>query len=232
MKSYSPVLTTLIVTIVSFFRLLPPTHHHLLRRVSAFIPHVSVKPSYYCNRYSTRSCSGSSISPLLTTTTTTRIKQSTQLHDDDAAEHTTSPPTQHTKLITTRCKMPFTYTILSEQNATTTNAIIEHYSTNTQFLHLAKSEGEGILQRDAEDASKLQKGIDIAKSKGVLDPNFVPEEYISVDVMGKNPEVVADEILDIVRKGGSSDDNEGKGGAGGVVVLCGLSGTGKVSIAV
>ena len=83
--------------------------------------------------------------------------------------------------------------------------------------------------------SKLQKGIDIAKSKGVLDPKYVPEEYISVDVMGKNPEVVADEILDIVRKGGSSDDDdddEGKGGAGGVVVLCGLSGTGKVSIAV
>eukprot|EP00585_Thalassiosira_rotula_P006662 CAMPEP_0196135520 /NCGR_PEP_ID=MMETSP0910-20130528/4130_1 /TAXON_ID=49265 /ORGANISM="Thalassiosira rotula, Strain GSO102" /LENGTH=324 /DNA_ID=CAMNT_0041395673 /DNA_START=388 /DNA_END=1362 /DNA_ORIENTATION=- len=113
---------------------------------------------------------------------------------------------------------PITYEILSEQNATTTNAIIEHYSTSPEFTSLAKSEGDGILQRDDEDASKLQKGIDIAKDKGVLDPEFVPEEYIEVDVLGKSPEDVADEILGTVRKGGDG---------GGVVVLCGLSGTGK-----
>eukprot|EP00580_Thalassiosira_gravida_P004872 CAMPEP_0201651114 /NCGR_PEP_ID=MMETSP0493-20130528/42464_1 /ASSEMBLY_ACC=CAM_ASM_000838 /TAXON_ID=420259 /ORGANISM="Thalassiosira gravida, Strain GMp14c1" /LENGTH=339 /DNA_ID=CAMNT_0048127387 /DNA_START=351 /DNA_END=1370 /DNA_ORIENTATION=- len=117
-----------------------------------------------------------------------------------------------------------TYEILSEQNATTTNAIIEHYSTSSEFLSLAKSEGDGILQRDDEDASKLQKGIDIAKEKGVLDPQFVPEEYIEVDVLGKSPEDVADEILGTVRKGG---DGDGGSGGGGVVVLCGLSGTGK-----
>jgi len=115
--------------------------------------------------------------------------------------------------------MPLTHTILSEQNATTTNAIIDHYSaTSSDFLALSKSEGEGILARDDEDASKLQKGIDIAKEKGVLDPNFVPEEYISIDVLGKTPEGVADEILGTVRKSGTG---------GGVVVLCGLSGTGK-----
>eukprot|EP00571_Detonula_confervacea_P009093 CAMPEP_0172316972 /NCGR_PEP_ID=MMETSP1058-20130122/30153_1 /TAXON_ID=83371 /ORGANISM="Detonula confervacea, Strain CCMP 353" /LENGTH=316 /DNA_ID=CAMNT_0013031415 /DNA_START=292 /DNA_END=1242 /DNA_ORIENTATION=- len=113
--------------------------------------------------------------------------------------------------------MPLTYTILSEQNATTTNAIINHYSASPDFLTLSKSEGDDILQRDDEDASKLQKGIDIAKDKGVLDPNFVPEEYISIDVLGKNPEEVADEILGTVRKSTG----------GGVVVLCGLSGTGK-----
>ena len=118
--------------------------------------------------------------------------------------------------------MPFTYNILSEQNATTTNTIIEHYGTSSDFLSLSKSEGEGILQRDDEDASKLQKGIDIAKDKGVLDPNFVPEDYITIDVLGKNPSQVADEILGTVRK------SEG-GSGGGVVVLCGLSGTGKVS---
>lgn len=53
----------------------------------------------------------------------------------------------------------------------------------------------------------------------MLDPDFVPEEYISVDVLGKTPDDVADEILGTVRKGGD--------GGGGVVVLCGLSGTGK-----
>eukprot|EP00581_Thalassiosira_minuscula_P005189 CAMPEP_0183737966 /NCGR_PEP_ID=MMETSP0737-20130205/53501_1 /TAXON_ID=385413 /ORGANISM="Thalassiosira miniscula, Strain CCMP1093" /LENGTH=336 /DNA_ID=CAMNT_0025972389 /DNA_START=380 /DNA_END=1390 /DNA_ORIENTATION=- len=114
--------------------------------------------------------------------------------------------------------MPLTYEVLSEQNATTTNAIIEHYATNPEFLALSKSEGDGILQRDDEDASKLQKGIDIAKEKGVLDPDFVPEEYISIDVLGKSPGEVADEILGSVKKGGDG---------GGVVVLCGLSGTGK-----
>lgn len=117
---------------------------------------------------------------------------------------------------------PLTYAILSEQNATTTNAIIGHYASSSDFASLSESEGEGILRRDDEDASKLQRGIDIAKDKGVLDPDFVPEEYISIDVLGKSPGDVADEILGIVR------GSEG-GAGGGVVVLCGLSGTGKVS---
>ncbi len=63
----------------------------------------------------------------------------------------------------------------------------------------------------------------MAKAKGVLDPKFVPEEYISVDVLGKSPEDVANEILHFVRQ-----EDGGGGGGGGVVVLCGLSGTGKV----
>jgi len=58
----------------------------------------------------------------------------------------------------------------------------------------------------------------------VIDPNFVPEEYITVDVLGKNPEEVAEDILLKVRAEDSSSSNNNKGG---VVVLCGLSGTGK-----
>ena len=112
-----------------------------------------------------------------------------------------------------------TYDILTQQNATTTNAIIDHYSSSANFIKLATAEGDGILQRDDEDGEKLQKGIDIAKDKGVLDPNFIPEEYITIDVLGKSPENVADEILTFVR--GSLGPP--------VVVLCGLSGTGKVS---
>ena len=50
----------------------------------------------------------------------------------------------------------------------------------------------------------------------MIDPNFVPEEYITVDVLGKNPEEVAEDILLKVR----AEDSK-------VVVLCGLSGTGK-----
>ena len=45
-----------------------------------------------------------------------------------------------------------------------------------------------------------------------------------MDVLGKSPDGVADEILDTVRLQSSSSSQEGDGG---VVVLCGLSGTGK-----
>jgi len=109
-----------------------------------------------------------------------------------------------------------TYPLLTAQNATATNTIINHYATSSEFTTLSTFEGSSILQRDEEDASKLQKGIDIAKAKGVIDPNFVPEEYITVDVLGKNPEEVAEDILLKVR----AEDSK-------VVVLCGLSGTGK-----
>ncbi|KAL7529144.1 hypothetical protein ACHAXR_002814, partial [Thalassiosira sp. AJA248-18] len=182
--------------------------HQLLRPTSAFT--LSTHQAYTLNTYHRHR--HNSLFPRETTprkiATPTRIACSIDLE---------SQPAQFNSTTTT---MPFTYSILSQQNATTTNAIIDHYASNDDFLTLSKSEGEGILQRDDEDASKLQKGIDIAKDKGVLDPNFVPEEYISIDVLGKTPEQVADEILGTVRK------SEG-GSGGGVVVLCGLSGTGK-----
>jgi len=117
--------------------------------------------------------------------------------------------------------MPLSYPLLAEQNANTTNAIISEFSNNPSFLSLSSAEGAQILQRDEEDAQKLQVGINIAKSKGVIDPNFVAEDYITVDVLGKSPDEVADEILGVVRSQ--------HGNGGGVVVLCGLSGTGKVS---
>ncbi|KAL7449876.1 hypothetical protein ACHAWC_001886 [Mediolabrus comicus] len=119
---------------------------------------------------------------------------------------------------------PLTYQILTAQNATTTNTIINHYATSSTFTQFAAYEGSAILKRDEEDATKLDIGIKVAQSKGVIDPNFVPEEYIKIDVLGKNPDEVADEILGIVRKSG---EGGGGGAGGGVVVLCGLSGTGK-----
>ena len=114
-----------------------------------------------------------------------------------------------------------TYSVLAEQNATTTNEIIDHYESNSAFQSLSKSEGDSTLRRDCEDGEKLQRGIDLARERGVLDPNFVPENYISIDVLGKTPDQVADEILGTVKE-------SSKGGSGGgLVILCGLSGTGK-----
>lgn len=118
--------------------------------------------------------------------------------------------------------MPLTYAFLEKQNAETSNAIIEEYANSSGFETLAKKEGDLILARDQEDAEKLQVGIDYAKEKGVIDPNFVPEPYVEIDVLGKTPDEVADKIMGYVQKR-KEDGSDG----GSVIVLCGLSGTGK-----
>mmetsp|Transcript_28089 Transcript_28089/g.42000 ORF Transcript_28089/g.42000 Transcript_28089/m.42000 type:complete len:169 (-) Transcript_28089:34-540(-) len=96
---------------------------------------------------------------------------------------------------------------------------MSHYADSDLFIKLSKSEGDLILTRDQEDATKLQVGIDYAKEKGVIDKDYVPEKYITVDVLGKSPDEVSDEILGYLEAG---DD-----GKGSVIVICGLSGTGK-----
>jgi len=215
MKASSPAKT--LVKVFSLCRLLP-TKRFIFNASPHNYQHQLLRPAF-----------AFAFSPLSTITYRHRHRH---LHGSNSVSTRSNvePSTRTITVTTTRISsstgnketitMPLTYDVLSEQNATTTNAIIEHYSSSDDFLALAKSEGEGILQRDEEDASKLQRGIDIAKDKGVLDPNFIPEEYISVDVLGKSPGDVADEILVKVRT------SEG-GTGGGVVVLCGLSGTGK-----
>lgn len=111
--------------------------------------------------------------------------------------------------------------ILEKQNAVTSNAVIDFFGASEKFLSLAKQEGDLTIQRDMEDGVKLEKGIDFAKSKGVIDPNYVPEPYVTLDVMGKTPVTVADEIISKIKETGGSADE------GSVIVLCGLSGTGK-----
>lgn len=115
--------------------------------------------------------------------------------------------------------------LLAQQNAETSNALIEHWANSTAFRDLAQKEGAATLARDEEDGVKLQRGIDFAKQKGVIDPNFVPEPYVSIDVLGKTPSVVADEILSHLSKG--ADDADVATTTGSIIVMCGLSGTGK-----
>jgi cytidylate kinase len=156
--------------------------------------------------------------PKITAASTPKSISSTALYNNN------SPKSYFASLTNFAPMPPLTYQILTAQNATTTNTIINHYATSSTFIQFAAYEGSAILKRDEEDATKLDIGIKVAQSKGVIDPNFVPEEYITIDVLGKNPDEVADEILGIVRKSG---EGGGAGGGGGVVVLCGLSGTGK-----
>lgn len=112
------------------------------------------------------------------------------------------------------------YTLLEKQNADTSNVIIEYFHNNREFELLSKYEGELTKTRDDEDEQKLQKGIDYAKSKNVIDPDYIPELYITIDVLGKTPEQVADIILS--KSNNSSSKTEGL-----VIVIVGLSGTGK-----
>jgi hypothetical protein len=127
---------------------------------------------------------------------------------------------------TTTTTMPsISRDLLQQQNAETSNALIDHWKDSSLFNSLAKYEGDLTIGRDQEDGVKLDKGIDFAKSKGVIDPNYVPEPYVQLDVLGKTPETVASEILAKVK----ATNEEGHGGEGSVIVLCGLSGTGKVS---
>lgn len=119
-------------------------------------------------------------------------------------------------------EMTVSIALLQKQDAETSNALIDHWKDSTDFAKLAKYEGDLTIQRDDEDGVKLQKGIDYAKSKGVIDPDYVPESYVHLDVLGKTPAKVADEMIAKVK------ENSGGSSAGGsIIVLCGLSGTGK-----
>lgn len=142
-----------------------------------------------------------------------------------------------------------THEILSFQNAKTSSALIDYWNESDDFNRLAKSEGEAILKRDKEDATKLKKGIDLAKEKGVIDKLYVPEDYIAVDVLGLNVDQVASNILKHVEESKESISQNGSGllsntvlgcfvkkqnkksddvkDKGDIIVICGLSGTGK-----
>jgi hypothetical protein len=122
------------------------------------------------------------------------------------------------------------YQLLKKQNAETSNAILDVYASSTSFAKLAKFEGDSTVQRDQEDADKLQVGIDYAKAKGVIDATYIPEPYVHLDVLGKTPDQVAEEILQQVFATEGTDDSTTAttASSGSVIVLCGLSGTGKV----
>jgi hypothetical protein len=115
--------------------------------------------------------------------------------------------------------------LLTKQNAETSSAVIDLLASDGNFIQLSSYEGDLTVTRDKEDDEKLQVGIDYAKAKGVIDPDFVPEPYVQIDVLGKTPDQVADEILQSVESTKSSSSSSSSSGS--VIVLVGLSGTGK-----
>jgi len=119
-----------------------------------------------------------------------------------------------------------TLDILLRKDASSTNAILDHFANNDTFLKWSAYQSETILLRDAEDGEKLQQGIDIAIERGTLE-KLTPDKlqpYLDVDVLGKTPEEVSsfiwNQVLDKKKELSDSQDGE-------LIVLCGLSGTGK-----
>lgn len=113
-----------------------------------------------------------------------------------------------------------TATVLAQNDDSTTNAVISVFSKDPTFQAKAKESMESLLKRDKEDDDKLAAGIKLAVDRGVLEAGVVVEPVDQVDVTGKSADEVADYICAACYVTPNGDD-------GRVVVLQGLSGTGK-----
>lgn len=109
-----------------------------------------------------------------------------------------------------------TMDVLKAQDDKTSTAVIECLKAEPAFAALSKKEMDSIIQRDEEDGEKLQAGVQQAMDKGVLPKDLEPPKYEQIDVLGKTADQVADEIIAKLPKG-----------EGCVMILVGLSGTGK-----
>ncbi|KAJ8611254.1 hypothetical protein CTAYLR_004147 [Chrysophaeum taylorii] len=114
----------------------------------------------------------------------------------------------------------FPFELLKQADDATTNAIIETLGADPLFEAKAREAMDALLTRDAEDDEKLATGIALAVERGVLEPDVEIEPVESVDVTGRSADDVADYIVAACHKGPN-------GSEGRVVVLQGLSGTGK-----
>ena len=117
---------------------------------------------------------------------------------------------------------PTKFEILQAQDSTTSKWLLEKLERSVSFNSVASIEGDAILERDKQDAEKLKRGIEIAIEKGVLQKLDPYPAYARIDVQGKTAKEVADEITRLRDKATGADE-----WTGGVIVLAGLSGTGK-----
>lgn len=111
-----------------------------------------------------------------------------------------------------------TYGDLESAGASMTNKIIEAFAGSADFMSAGKRKLEELLARDREDGEKLQKGIDLAIDKGVLEADVQVEPITKVNVTNRTPDSIAQEINDKL------GDAPSKGCS---LTLQGLSGLGK-----
>eukprot|EP00401_Gymnodinium_catenatum_P037923 CAMPEP_0117608740 /NCGR_PEP_ID=MMETSP0784-20121206/80961_1 /TAXON_ID=39447 /ORGANISM="" /LENGTH=715 /DNA_ID=CAMNT_0005412017 /DNA_START=61 /DNA_END=2205 /DNA_ORIENTATION=- len=108
--------------------------------------------------------------------------------------------------------------LLDAADDETSNAIIDCFRGDATFQALAQKESDDILRRDAEDDRKLADGIQLAVQRGVVPGRPVVGVTQMVEVLGKTGDEVA---VAIAKQLGDAPRT------GCVVVLQGLSGTGK-----
>lgn len=106
--------------------------------------------------------------------------------------------------------------LLRRQDDVCSSAVIRLLVGNAAFNSLAAEEGDAIVRRDSDDERKLAVGIRIAIHKGLLKahPNVSPVRKINVEGL------TAQDVTDFIVKHLPSTE-------GNVIVLQGLSGTGK-----
>jgi len=110
-----------------------------------------------------------------------------------------------------------TVELLARQDDVTTKSVISLLAKHPAFQKLAATEANDIVVRDGEDAEKLAQGVRLAIEKGAL-KNIEPQPYKNILVQGKSADEVAEEIIKDL---GPAKDK------GCIVILVGLSGTGK-----
>lgn len=126
----------------------------------------------------------------------------------------------------TRLMPTCSWSQLARQDATTSASLIAYFEgaaaeTREAFSALASTQAASISARDAEDDTELAAGIALAVQNGVLKPLETPPVYTNIDVLGKTPDQVCDEIVAHLSAA------RGTAAGGCVVCICGLSGTGK-----
>ena len=115
---------------------------------------------------------------------------------------------------------PLSLALLEAADDVTSRAVIDAFAGSSTFAAFARAEMEAILARDKEDDEKLAEGIALAVAKKAVVPKkaLALEPLTTIDVLGKSADQVAAEI--VARLGDAP-------AAGCVIVLQGLSGTGK-----
>jgi len=114
--------------------------------------------------------------------------------------------------------MPVSASDLTAGGTTLGQAITSTYSGDGHFDMLGKQYLDELLERDAEDGDKLQKGIQMAIDKGVLPSKVEVEKTTIVFADDKSPAEVTEEVIKALGDAPSK---------GCVMTLQGLSGTGK-----
>lgn len=114
--------------------------------------------------------------------------------------------------------LPLSLPLIMRNDDTSTEAIISAFEADALFKTFSKTEMLDIETRDEEDGEKLSAGIALAIAKGVLPAAPAAQKAKTIDVIGKSADAVAGEIV------AALGDAPTKGC---VVVLQGLSGTGK-----